>query len=129
MDFLPFLWGLITAAILVVAVFLVRALIEIRKTVVTAGVFVKRLDTDLVPVINELKDVLADLKVTADVVASRVDDVKSAMEAVGDTGRNISRINRAVSEVADILCRLSVLSAGVKAAGQYVADKFSRRRG
>lgn len=129
MEFVPFLWGLITAALVAAAIFLIRALIEIRKTAVTAGVFVKRLDTDLVPVINELKEVLADLKVTADGVASRVEDVKSAMEAIGDTGRNISKINHAIGEVADFLCRLSVLSTGVKAAGQYVAEKFSRKRG
>jgi len=58
-----------------------------------------------------------------------VEDVKSAMTAVGDTGRNISMINAAIGNVADLLSRVSLLSTGAKAAGQYVCDRISRKRG
>jgi uncharacterized protein YoxC len=129
MEFVPFLWGVIAATIVVVVVYLVRALVEIRKTMVAAREFLTQLNTQLVPVIRETQQVLADVKVTTEGIASRVEDVQSAMTAIGDTGRNISRINCAVGEVADFLSRVSLLSTGVKAAGQYVADKISRRRG
>jgi len=110
-------------------VFLVRALIEIRATVIAARGLVTRIDTELVPVVKDLQGVLADLKVTTEGIASRVDDVKSAMTAVGDTGRNVTRINAVIGNVADLLTRITLVSTGVKAAGQYVCDRISRKRG
>lgn len=129
MEFVPFVWGVIAATFVVTMVFLIRAMMEIRRTMVGIREFVARLDTELKPVLRESHDILSDLKVTTNGIASRVDDVKLAMEAIGDTGRNISRINYAVGEVADCLCRVSLLSTGVKAAGKYVVDTISRRRG
>lgn len=129
MEFVSFLWGVIATAFVVLVVFLVRTLVEVRKTMVTAREFMTRLDTQLAPTLRETQDVIADLKVTAAGIASRVDDVQSAMTAIGDTGRNISRINCAVGEVADFLVRIALISTGVKAAGQYVVDRISRRRG
>lgn len=122
-------WIVIAAVLVVVAVFLVRALIEIRATVIAARGLVTRIDTELVPVVRDLQGVLADLKVTTEGIASRVDDVKSAMTAVGDTGRNVTRINAVIGNVADLLTRITLVSTGVKAAGQYVCDRISRKRG
>jgi uncharacterized protein YoxC len=122
-------WIVIAAVLVVVAVFLVRALIEIRATVIAARGLVTRIDTELVPVVKDLQGVLSDLKVTTEGIASRVDDVKSAMTAVGDTGRNVTRINAVIGNVADLLTRITLVSTGVKAAGQYVCDRISRKRG
>lgn len=122
-------WIVIAAVLVVVAVFLVRALIEIRATVIAARGLVTRIDTELIPVVKDLQGVLADLKVTTEGIASRVDDVKSAMTAVGDTGRNVTRINAVIGNVADLLTRITLVSTGVKAAGQYVCDRISRKRG
>jgi len=129
MEFVPFVWGVIAATFVVTMVFLIRAMMEIRRTMVVVREFVSRIDAELKPVLRESQEILSDLKVTTNGIASRVEDVKSAMEAIGDTGRNISRINYAVGEVADFLYRMSLMSTGVKAAGKYVADKISRRRG
>jgi uncharacterized protein YoxC len=129
MDSVTGVWIVIAVVLVVVAIFLVRALIEIRATVIAARGLMTRIDTELVPVVKDLQYVLADLKVTTDGIASRVEDVKSAMTAVGDTGRNISRINAVIGTVADVLSRVSLLSTGVKAAGQYVCDRISRKRG
>lgn len=122
-------WIVIAAVLVVVAVFFVRALIEIRATVIAARGLVTRIDTELVPVVKDLQGVLADLKVTTEGIASRVDDVKCAMTAVGDTGRNVTRINAVIGNVADLLTRITLVSTGVKAAGQYVCDRISRKRG
>lgn len=129
MDSVLAVWIVIAVVLVVVAIFLVRALIEIRATVIAARGLMTRIDTELVPVVKDLQYVLADLKVTTDGIASRVEDVKSAMTAVGDTGRNISRINAVIGTVADVLSRVSLLSTGAKAAGQYVCDRISRKRG
>jgi len=119
----------IAATLVVVAVFLVRFLIEVRKTVMAVRGLVTRIDAELVPTVHELQGVLANVKVTMAGVASRVDDVTSAMTAVGDTGRNISRINSVVGEVAGLLGRTSIWRAGVAAAGRHVMERISRRKG
>lgn len=129
MDMITVLWGVLAVVLVVVAVFLVRALVEIRQTVISARGLITRIDTELVPTVKELQEVLASVKVTVDGIASRVDDVKSAMTAVGDTGRNISRVNAVVGEVADVLSRVTLLSTGIKAASQYVCDRISGKRG
>jgi uncharacterized protein YoxC len=129
MEFVVFLWGVIAATLLVVAVFHIRTMIEIRRTVTTARECLIRLDAELTPTIREAREVVEGLKVTVGGVASRVEDLKSAMESVGDTGRSISRINCAVGEVADFISRVSLFSTGIKAAASYVVSRISRRRG
>jgi uncharacterized protein YoxC len=129
MDSVSTVWIVIAVVLVVVAVFLIRALIEIRATVIAARGLVTRIDTELVPVVKDLQGVLADLKVTSEGIASRVEDVKSAMTAVGDTGRNVTRINAVIGNVADLLTRMTLVSTGVKAAGRYVCDRISRKRG
>lgn len=129
MEFVPFVWGVIAATFVVTMVFLIRAMMEIRRTMVWFREFMTRLDAEIKPVLSETHDVLAELKVTTNGIASRVEDVKSAMTAIGDTGRNISRVNLALGEVADLVSRVSLLSTGFKAAGRYVAERITQRRG
>lgn len=128
MDIVYGIWVVMAVVCVVVAVFLVRALIEIRATANSARGLITRIDTELVPVVKDLQGVLADLKVTTEGIACQVEDVKSAMAAVGDTGRNISRINSVIGSVADALSRVSLLPTGVKAAGQYVCDRILQKR-
>jgi len=129
MEFVPFVWGVIAATFVVTMVFLIRAMMEIRRTMVGFRDLINRLDADLRPVLRESHDILADLKVTTNGIASRVEDVKSAMTAIGDTGRNISRVNLALGEVADVVSRVSLLSTGIKAAGKYAVNRIIQRRG
>lgn len=129
MDGITVSVAVIAGTLVVVAVFLVRFLIEVRKTVMSVRGLVTRIDTELVPTVHELQGVLANVRTTVEGVASRVDDVKSAMAAVGDTGRNISRINTVVGQVAAIVGRTSIWRAGITAAGMHIMDRISRRKG
>lgn len=129
MEFVPFVWGVIAATFVVTMVFLIRAMMEIRRTMAGFRELINRLDSELRPVLRETQDILSDLKVTTNGIASRVEDVKSAMTAIGDTGRNISRVNLALGEVADLVSRVSLLSTGIKAAGKYAVNRITQRRG
>jgi hypothetical protein len=51
------------------------------------------------------------------------------MVSLGDTGRNISKINVVVGEVAGLLCRSSLWLTGLKAAGQYAVGRILKKRG
>jgi uncharacterized protein YoxC len=128
MDLLTVVVLLIAATLIAVSVYTVTVCAELKKTLFAARELIKRIDSEVIPVAAELQVVVSNLKVTTEGVASRVEDVKSAMEAVGDTGRNISRINVAVCHVADIISQVSLLSTGAKAAGQYLRERISQKR-
>ncbi len=129
MDLMTVVVLLIAITLIAVSVYVITVCAELKKTLHVVRELVRRIDSEVFPLTRDLHDLMEDLKVTTEGVASRVEDVKSAMEAVGDTGRNISRINVAVGQVADFLSNITVVSSGVKAAGHYVYDRISRKRG
>lgn len=128
MDLLTVLVLLITITLIAASVYLVTVCEEVKKTLFVAREFIKRVDTEVDPIVTDLQVVISNLKITTEGVASRVDEIKFAMEAVGDTGRNISRINDVVCQVADVLGRISLLSTGAKAAGKYLSERISQKR-
>jgi uncharacterized protein YoxC len=128
MDLLTVLVLLIAVTLIAASVYLVTVCEELKKTLLVTRELVKRIENEVDPIVTDLRVVMSNLKITTEGVASRVDEVKLAMEAVGDTGRNISRINGVVGHVADVLGRISLLSAGAKAAGKYLRERISQKR-
>ncbi len=126
--------GIVAIAAVVIAIvfvvlagFMIPALIEIRKTAASVRTYVTDVDSQLQPILKELRELTADLRKFADSVASRTDEVKTFMTAIGDTGRNISRINVAIGDVAGIFFRSSLWITGLKAAGRYVIDRIAKK--
>jgi uncharacterized protein YoxC len=126
--------GIVAIAALVIAIvfvvlagFLIPALIEIRKTAVTVRTYITDVESQLQPILKELRELTTDLRTLADSVASRTDEVKTFMTAIGDTGRNISRINVAIGDVASIFFRSSLWITGLKAAGRYVINRIAKK--
>jgi uncharacterized protein YoxC len=128
MDLLTVLVLLIAVTLIAAAVYLVTVCEELKKTNFAARELIKRVDSEVDPILLDLQSVMSNAKIASEVVASRIDEVKSAMEAMGDTGRNVSRINIAVGQVADIVTRASLLSTGAKAAGKYLRERISQKR-
>jgi uncharacterized protein YoxC len=129
MDLLNVLVLLIAVTLIAGAVYLITVCEEVKKTLFVARQLMKRIDSEVDPIVTDLQIVMSNLKIASEGVASRVDEIKSAMEAVGDTGRNISRINVVVGQVADVVGRISLLSAGTKAAGKYLRERILHKRG
>jgi len=128
MDLLSVLVLLIAVTLIAASVYLVTVCEDLKKTLFVARQLIKRIDTEVDPIVMDLQVVMSNLKIATEGVSSRVDEIKSAMEAVGDTGRNISRINIVVGHVADVLGRISLLSAGTKAAGKYLSERILHKR-
>lgn len=129
MDLLTVLVLLIAITLIAASIYLVTVCEEVKKTLFVTREFIKRVDSEVDPIVGDLQIVMSNLKIASEGVASRVDEIKSAMEAVGDTGRNISRINVVIGHVADVVGRISLLSAGAKAAGKYLHERISHKRG
>ncbi len=128
MDLLTVLVLLIAVTLIAASVYLVTVCEDLKKTLFVTRELVKRIDSEVDPIVTDLRVVMSNLKIATEGVASRIDEVKLAMEAVGDTGRNISRINSVVGRVADVLGRISLLSAGAKATGKYLRERISQKR-
>lgn len=119
----------IAITFIVLVGFLIPALVEIRKTAVSVRTYITDVESQMQPILKELRELTANLRVFTDAVASRSDEVKSFMVALGDTGRNISKINVVIGEVANLMCKSSLWLTGLKAAGKYVAGRITKRRG
>lgn len=129
MEIIAIAAAVIAITFIVLVAFLIPALIEIRKTAVSVRTYVTDVESQMQPILKELRELTANLRIFTDAVASRSDEVKSFMVSLGDTGRNISKINVVVGEVAGLLCRSSLWLTGLKAAGQYAVGRILKKGG
>jgi len=119
---------LVAITLVVLAAFLIPAFIEIRKTAASLREFITCADSELKPVLHELHQTITELKIITEVAASKSEDMKTFMEALGDTGRNLRTINHVVGSVAGVLATSSAWVVGARAAGKLILERLSRKR-
>jgi uncharacterized protein YoxC len=115
-------------AVAVLVIVLIPAIQSARKTAQSVSALADLLTNELKPTIKELNQVLAELKTVGCGVAEHTDDVKRFMSALGDTGTQISSINRSVSVVTGLLSQAGIWTTGVKAAGKYLFESYLKRK-
>lgn len=115
--------------LVVLAAVMIPAIMEVRKTATAMREFIAQTDTELKPVLRELRETLTDLKVLTEGAADKVEDVHCFMEALGDTGRNLRTINNVAGAVAGVLARSSIWMTGAKVAGKFILERLSQKRG
>ena len=120
---------IIAAAFLILVLTLVPTITAIKRTAASVGSLSDMVQTELKPTIQELTSVLAELKTVGGGVAEHTDDVKRFMVALGETGTNLSTINRSVSTVTGVLNTTSAWATGAKVAGKYLLERYLKKRG
>lgn len=120
---------IIAVALAVLVLTLIPAILTIKRTVESVGVLSDMVQKELKPTIRELTGVLSELKTVGGGVAEHTDDVKRFMTALGDTGSNLSTINRSLGSVVNVINTTSVWATGVKVAGKYMIDSYLKKRG
>jgi uncharacterized protein YoxC len=115
--------------LVVLAAFIIPAIIEIRRSATALREFLDKTDDELQGALKELRETLANLKEVTGEVAGRSSDITSFMEAIGDTGRNLHTINNVVGSVTGAVGRSSLWLTGAKVAGKYVIERLSKKRG
>lgn len=116
----------ITLAVL--AAFMIPAIIEIRKTAASLREFITSADSELKPLLNELHNTISEVKIIAEGIASRTEDVTCFMEALGDTSRNLRKINSVVGTVSGVLATSSAWVVGARVAGKFILERLSKKR-
>ncbi len=119
---------LIAITMVVLAAFMIPTFIEIRKTAIALREATARAEGEFKPVLHELHKTLSELKVLVEGAAARTDDVKSFMEALGDTGRNLRTINHVMGAVAGVLASTSAWAVGFKVAGRVILERLLAKR-
>lgn len=119
----------IALAVVVLVVVLIPVLIEARKTIIRLRDFLVRTEENLDPALKELRETMADLRVLADATASKADDVKSIMSALGDTGKNVHELNDVIGSVFKVFNKPATYWTGAKAAGKFILDRMRKKGG
>jgi len=115
------------AAFVVLVIVLVPAIQSFRKSSQSVTALADLLTAELKPTIKELNQVLAELKTVGGGVAEHTDDVKRFMTALGDTGTQLTSINRSVGTVTSVLNQAGAVAAGAKVAGKYLLEHYLKR--
>jgi uncharacterized protein YoxC len=120
---------IIVAALCILVLVLVPALLTIKRTAASIGGLADMVQSELKPTLQELTSVLTELKTVGEGVSEHTDDVRRFMSALGETGTNLSTINRSVGVVTGLLNTTTVWATGAKVAGKYVFDRYLKKRG
>ncbi len=129
MGIIPISVAVMAITLVVLAAFIIPAFVELRKTVIATREFLTSTETELKPIIKDLRETLADLRVLTEGTADKVEDVRTFMEAVGDTGRNLRTINTVIGSAAGLLGGASIWLNGAKVAGRLILERISKKRG
>ena len=120
---------IIAVAFLILVLTLLPAITAIKRTAASVGSLSDMVQQELKPTLQELTAVLADLKTVGSTVAEHTDVVARFMTALGETGTNLSTINRSMSVVTGVFNTTSAWTTGAKVAGKYVLERYLKKRG
>jgi len=120
---------IIAVAFLILVLTLLPAIAAIKRTAASVGSLSDMVQTELKPTIQELTAVLTELKTVGNGVAEHTNDVTRFMTALGETGTNLSTINRSVSVVTGVLNTTSTWATGAKVAGRYLLERYLKKKG
>ena len=120
---------IIAVALCILVLVLIPTILAVKRTVTSVGTLSDMVQKELRPTIQELTGVLAELKTVGGGVAEHTDDVRRFMTALGETGTNLSTINRSVGVVTNVISTTSVWATGAKVAGKYMLDRYLKKMG
>jgi uncharacterized protein YoxC len=120
---------IIAAALCILVLALIPTLLTVKRTAASVGDLAKMIQNELKPTLQELTNVLTELKTVGGGVAEHTDDVRRFMSALGETGTNLHTINRSVSVVTGALNTTSIWATGAKVAGKYIVERYLNKRG
>jgi uncharacterized protein YoxC len=120
---------IIAVAFLILVLTLLPAIATIKRTAASVGSLTDMIQTELKPTLQELTAVLTELKTVGGGVAEHTNDVTRFMTALGETGTNLSTINRSVSAVTGVLTTTATWATGAKVAGRYLLERYLKKRG
>jgi uncharacterized protein YoxC len=119
----------IAVSIVILVLTLLPAIATFKRTTASVGSLSDMIQQELKPAIQELTAVLVELKTVSGEVAGHSEDLNRFMTALGETGINLSTLNRTVGVVAGLISTTSAWTTGAKVAGMYMLERYFKKRG
>ena len=110
--------GFLVVAV-VVAIFLIRALNQIKRTIANLETSIHSLEEEVAPLVRNLKETSANINQILAQAQERFNQMEALFQALKESARLITVFNRVLSGgVTSTLVNLAGLTVGVKAAGR-----------
>ena len=120
---------LIGGACVIVAVAIIPTLIEVRKTLVEAKVLLELVNSEMVPLLREIRAVSEHINTLADRATGGVEQASVLFDAMGELGRKLQSVQRVVEQRGTSMAvRVAILGAGMKAAAGAWRHRWQRQR-
>lgn len=120
---------LVAVALCALALTLVPAILALKRTAESLTALSDMLQQELKPAIQEMTELLSELKSISRGISEHSGDVARFMAALGETGSSLHSINRTVGSAAGMLNVTSAWVTGVKVAGKYIIERYLKKRG
>lgn len=120
---------IIAVSILILVLALLPAIATFKRTTASVGSLSDMIHKELKPTIQELTAVLVEMKEVGGGFVEHSDDLNRFMTALGETGFNLSTLNRSVGVVAGVISATSAWTTGAKVAGKYLLERYLKKRG
>ena len=111
------------------AIYLIPVLQELKKTAVSLRNFSDTMQVEIKPLVKELRETVADIQVVTSATAANADGVNILLEEIGHAGRNIRMINKVIGVASELVAGSSAWVTGARVAGKYIADRLIKKRG
>jgi uncharacterized protein YoxC len=119
----------IAVSILILVLALLPAIATFKRTTASVGSLSDMVQQELKPTLQELTAVLVEMKAVGGGVSGHSEDLNRFMTALGETGINLSTLNRTVGVVAGVISATSAWTTGAKVAGRYMIERYFKKRG
>jgi len=122
--------GALAAGFLVLVAFLIPTLLQIRKTVAESERLLARLNSELPPLLNEMRGMIENVNALAGQARDGVEHAAVLLHAVGELGETVQEVHETVrGQSGKLLVNLASVVAGVKAASAVVKERIHTEKG
>lgn len=112
-----FFWGIVAGVLVVLAAFLIPAILQISRTAKAAELFIRTTQEQCGPLLIKLNETLERASRVASELEKSLDNVQHLTKAIGETGDIVSDMNSAIRKIQMfVTVTVSGLGAGVKTA-------------
>ena len=115
-------------ALVVLVLFLIPTILSVKRTAESVTALADLLTNELKPTISELNEVLVELKTVSRGLAEHTADVQKFMSALGETGDQMTTINRSMGLVTGMFGQAGAWVTGAKVAGKFLLDRYINRK-
>ena len=119
----------IAVSFVILVLTLLPAIASLKRTTASVGSLSDMIQLELRPTLQELTAVMKEMRAVGVEMAQHTDDLNRFMTALGETGVNLSTLNRTVGVVAGVISSTSAWTVGAKVAGKYVIERYFKKRG